>query len=120
MFSEIDLDRRNGHDPGANVRFYSPISIGFRQLPLERWPATPLYFLDFRDADSAIRMKRPLTATIERANPDAEDELSKEDFRITEIRDAEGSTLRLSDLILRLQTMKSLDGHWLDTGAIST
>lgn len=120
LFSDVDLDRKGNQDQGATLRFYAPISIGFRQLPLERWPATPLYYLDFRDAESANRMRRPLTTTLERANPDSEDETAKEDFKITEVQDAEGSAMRPTDLNLRLQTMLSADGYWLDTGAIST
>jgi hypothetical protein len=121
MFSDVDLEQeRHGAQEPARVRLYSPISIGFRQLPLERWPASPLYYLEFRDAESANRMRRPLTATLERARPDAEDETSREDYRISMVEDAEGTTLRPTDLNLRLQTMMSADGYWLDTGAIST
>ena len=61
-----------------------------------------------------------MSATLERARPDAEDETSKEDYRIASVEDAEGTTLRPTDLNLRLQTMRSADGYWLDTGAIST
>jgi hypothetical protein len=121
LFSGVDLDdKKKKQDGRAQVRFYSPISIGFRQLPLERWPATSLYYLDFKDAESANRMQRPLTATLERIDPDAEDEAAKEDFVITAVEDAEGATMRTSDVVLRLQTMKTADGYWLDTGALST
>jgi hypothetical protein len=119
LFSDVDLDSKKKQDAGARVRFYSPVSIGFRQLPLERWPATPLYFLDFKDAESAQRMQRPLTAVLERSDPEAEDEAAKEDFIVTSVEDAEGATLRSSDVVLRLQTMKSAEGYWLDTGALS-
>lgn len=118
LFSEVDLDQK-GQQEGAEVQFYSPLRIGFRQLAIERWPATPLYYLDFRDAESAQRMQRPLKARIERANPDAEEEIAREDFAITEVEDAEGVTMRTSDVVLRLQTMKTADGYWLDTGALS-
>jgi hypothetical protein len=120
LFSDVDLDRQSGKDPAGQLRFYSPITIGFRQLDLARWPATPLYYLDFRDDEGARSKRRPLTAILERATPDAEDESSKEDFKITELTDAEGSPMRPSELNLRLQTTMSADGYWLDTGAIST
>jgi hypothetical protein len=42
----------------------------------------------------------------------------KEDFVITEIEDATGSTLRRTDVMLRLQTIRSEAGYWRDTGVL--
>lgn len=121
LFSNIDLDGKPSADElSRSVRVFPPTTIGFRQLPLERWPATPLYVIEYSNPSSASRLKLPLEVTIERAEPDDEDESRLEDFRISEIRDAEGDTLRMTDVSMRLQTLKSSSGYWLDTGVIES
>lgn len=120
LFADVDLDRKVKQDDSARrIAFDGTITIGFRQLPLERWPATPLYVMEFANPGQAGRFRLPLTVSLERVDPDGEDEAKKEDFRISEVEDAEGTPLRISDVSLRLQTMKSVDGYWLDTGVIA-
>ncbi len=120
LFSDIDLDAgaRAGGE-AAQLKFYAPMFIGFRQLPVERWTATPLYYLEFQNPQTASRMNLPLTVALERAEGDETDEVYKEDFHIAEIEDAEGGAMRKSDVILRLQTLKSEQGYWLDTGILT-
>ena len=101
------------------MRFYAPTFVGFRQLPVERWTATPLYYLEFDNPQQASRLQLPLTVTLERADPDEGDEARKEDFKIVEIEDAEGDTKPPSIVSLRLQTLKSEAGYWLDTGILA-
>jgi hypothetical protein len=123
LFANIDLDQRPKGGEQSKLKFYAPIFVGFRQLEIERWPGTPLYSMEFGNPQSAARMKLPLTVTLERAeaadadSPEAEER--KEDFKIAEIADAEGSGMRSSDVVLRLQTLKSEDGYWLDTGRLN-
>ena len=70
-------------------------------------------------------MNLPLTVTLERAEgdggngDDGGDEVFKEDFHIADIEDSDGSSMRKSDVILRLQTLKSEQGYWLDTGILT-
>ncbi len=121
LFSDIDLDGKP--KPGElskTVSIFPPTTIGFRQLPLERWPASPLYVIEYANPANAQRLKLPLQVTIERAEPDERDESRLEDFRISEIRDAEGDTLRVTDVTMRLQTLKSPSGYWLDTGVVES
>ncbi len=121
LFSDIDLDGKPKADESARtVAVFPPTTIGFRQLPLERWPATPLYVIEHANPASAARLKLPLQVTIERAEAEEGDESRREDFRITEIQDAEGTSLRRSDVNMRLQTLKSLSGYWLDTGVVES
>ena len=122
LFANVDLDARPKGGEQAKVKFYAPIFVGFRQLEIERWPGTPLYSMEFGNPQSAARMKLPLTVTLERAEVDAEapdSEERREDFKIIDIEDAEGSRMRSSDVVLRLQTLKSEDGYWLDTGRLN-
>ncbi|MCB9960308.1 MAG: virulence factor SrfB [Rhodospirillaceae bacterium] len=121
LFSDIDLEARATADQSAAMRFYAPSFIGFRQLPVERWTATPLYYLELTNPQMAPRLSLPLTVTLERAEVEAEgtDEAKKEDFKIVEVEDAQGEARPKSLLQLRLQTLKSEAGYWLDTGILT-
>ncbi len=118
LFSNIDLDSQ-ATAPPCEIAMESAIFIGFRQLPIARWTATPLYYLEFRNPDELPRLPRPLKVTLERQDPKREEdrEASLEDFRISEVIDAEGNDRRRS-VTLRLQTLKSEAGYWLDTGVL--
>lgn len=119
LFSDIDLEAKPGTTASrAVLEMRAPAAIGFRQLPLERWPATPLYVLEFANPSAVARMSPPLFVTLERAEPDDEDESRKEDFRVAEVVDNDGASLRPGDVVLRLQTMRSAGGYWLDTGVV--
>ena len=121
LFSNIDLDGKKSRDDSAcTLSAFLPATIGFRQLPIERWPAAPLYTIEYANPANAARLKLPLKIMIERAEPDDEDEAKREDFRVSEVQDAEGTSLRGSDVIMRLQTLKSLSGYWLDTGVVES
>ena len=106
---QADLQRarpRQEGDAGAGQRraprFSAPMRIGFRQLPLERWMASPLYSLKFANPQRAASQHKPFTVTLERAEFDAEPdedapeerrqhaEAIKEEFRIVDVVDAQG------------------------------
>jgi hypothetical protein len=121
LFNDIDLDAKPGSaEVSKTVEVFPPTTIGFRQLPLERWPASPLYVIEYANPAAAGRFRLPLRATIERAAADENDASRLEDFKITEIEDAEGTPLRASDVVMRLQTLKSPSGYWLDTGVVES
>ena len=102
--------------------FRAPVFLGFRQLDLERWPATRLYVLEYANPDNVPRLKLPLHLTIQRAEIDPESadaEEKREDFEIAEILDADNDPQHRSVVRLRLQTERSEAGYWRDTGALS-
>jgi hypothetical protein len=122
LLSEIDLDKaRDRNAPQEfKVDFLAPIFLGFRQLGVERWPATPLYYMEYANPDSVARVALPLKVRVERAALDEDSpEEMKEDFVITEIEDATGSSLRKTDVMLRLQTIRAEAGYWRDTGVLT-
>lgn len=120
FLSEVDLDAAAGdREKLCSIAFFAPIFIGFRQLPLERWPASPLYRMEFSNPDSTARLALPLTVKLERAAVEDGREEAREDFKITDIVDAGGDSLRPTDVRLRLQTLKSEAGYWLDTGILT-
>ncbi len=123
LLREADLAAKPaGEGASFRIPFAAPAFLGFRQLDLERWTATRLYRMEFANPASVRRLALPLTVTLERADIDperADAELKREDFRITEVVDAEGDNLRTSEVSLRLQTLEEEAGYWRDTGALS-
>lgn len=117
FFGDIDLDDAKRIIPPHTFSFYAPMFIGFRQLDVERWPATPVYRLDFTNPQEARRRPLPLRVTIERL-PDEEDRDFKI-FEVTEVSDADGNSGR-GLVTLRPQTLKDEHGYWVDTGILRT
>jgi len=104
-----------------SLQFRAPISLGFRQLNVERWPASKLYVLEYSNPDNVPRLRLPLTLTIRRSDsvPERDDsEVFREEFRITEIIDAEGDRQLDSLVTMRLQTEHTEAGYWRDTGTL--
>lgn len=106
----------NGKYPRvATATFDPPMLIGGRRIALENWPATPLFGLDYEPEDPKARIRSPLKVTIERVPGDNG---LPETLKVVRACDADGTNLAPSDVALRLQTLRSAKGHWLDTGAI--
>lgn len=128
FFTGIDLDATAADEKQANFKFGAPMFIGFRQLPLERWKATPYYFLSFahqKAKDTSREKGLPYTVTLTyRRNPlaaakggDGEAPLFDEGmFKVEDIVAADGSNIPSSHLSLELKTLKDELGHWIDTG----
>lgn len=116
-----------GQEPEASLRYFAPTRIGYRQLPLERWTATPLYKLTL--AAEAPRPRLPVTVTLRRGAPDDEygfedadklhaGEARKEELQVVQADDADGRNYR-NLLRLALDTMAADEGYWLDTGILT-
>jgi hypothetical protein len=105
----------------------SPMFIGFRQLPLNRWPGTPLFFLDIsEDSDVAGHHSRtmPWAVTLRRNEPSPDDSTFNqnaglESFWVDRILNRNKEDIPPNLIRLRLQTMRNLDGYWLDTGMVT-
>ena len=121
LLHNVDLDGPPAQDVSFKVQFQTVTRLGFRQLPIARWTATPLYVMEFANPDDAQRMELPLTVTVARReiDPDTpEAEMQRETFIVDEVSDASGAGLRTSDVRLRLQTIDDQDGYWRDTGRL--
>lgn len=126
LFSDVDLDaRKSAGDMLATITMYTPVHLGSRQLPLERWTTTPLYRLDF--ATQSAQARAPLQVTFERADfdddPDRETsdtvlrrEAMREAFTVSEVEDSEGTSMKPNEVLLRLHTLGFEDAYWIDTG----
>lgn len=116
----------------CDLRYYAPMRIGFRQLPFERWTATPLYKLSL--GPGSKRPRPPITVRLARGAPDEEftfeeadkfhaGEARKEELKIVDAIDEAGVSFT-RDMQLRLDTMAANDvsaddGYWLDTGILT-
>lgn len=126
LFSNVDLDaRKSAQDLEAEITMYTPVYLGARQLPLERWTTTPLYCLDF--ASQSAQSRAPLRVTFERTEFDEDPEVEtsetvlrreamREAFSVTEVEDAEGDAMKPAEVQLRLHTLGFEDEYWIDTG----
>ena len=121
LLSNLDLDGPPASDVSFTVPFQTVTQLGFRQLPLARWTATPLYMMEFANPDDAQRMDLPLQVKVARReiDPDTpEAEMQRETFVVDEVTDASGATQRTGNVRLRLQTLDDGDGYWRDTGRL--
>ncbi|GGH21316.1 hypothetical protein SAMN05444007_102442 [Cribrihabitans marinus] len=125
LFTDAAEDGAAIPDDEASVTMYTPIHLGARQLPLERWTTTPLYRLDF--ATRSAQSRAPLRVTFERTGFDDDADLEtsetvlrreamREAFSVSEVEDAEGDGLKPSEVLLRLHTLGFDDEYWIDTG----
>lgn len=121
--SNVDLDGTPNEDVGFNIPdFENTNLIGFRQLGIERWPAAPLYVLEFGNFPGFDRVNLPLNIRIQRQNIDAErekeqnDYSDREQFKVVEVTDRNGEQYHPRIVRLRLQTLQNAEGYWRDTG----
>ncbi len=115
LFANLELEDRKTRLPEATFDFYAPVFLGFRQLGVERWPATPLYRIIFAHPQDARAKALPLKVTLERST----DENVDLDFKVSDVADANGNQQPAGVVLLKLQTLKDEYGYWLDTGIFS-
>lgn len=118
---EVDLDATTAEPLEVEIQLEAPALLGFRQLPIERWPATPFYALEFGNPNDVRNYDLPLTVLLERRTADpgsADEEASREMFRPSSIRDATGNELHPTAVRMRLQTVRDEGGYWRDTGTL--
>ncbi len=123
----LDLDGPPAEDDVTCVipHFEGKTQLGFRQLPIERWPVTPLYMLEFASSSSVTRLALPLKVSLRRDDIRARDEAAndfatREQFKVTEVLDVNGGQVSRGVVQLRLQTLRDADGYWRDTGRLGT
>jgi hypothetical protein len=122
-YRDVDLDDPDYKVPEETFEMRGRMLLGFRQLDVERWAASPLYLLDFspdndRAADKLYGSGSGLLeVTLRRGTRSRSDSLE-----VARVAEKGGSTLSNSTLRLRLYTMNSIgigdSSYWLDTGSI--
>jgi len=126
FIDNLDLDNVDYEPPDRAFEFRGPMALGFRQLPVDWWPATRLYSIEYRtDEDAnALNAVTPLHITLKRAGrrmtnkADDEQYIENPELQIAAIKNRDDRTVPVSRLRLRLQTLNDLQGYWLDTGVL--
>ncbi|MBB3772931.1 hypothetical protein FHS55_003556 [Angulomicrobium tetraedrale] len=124
LFTATDEAVRSRTRTNPTLRYYSEMALGFRQLPFERWIASPLYRL--HEDKRGKELSKPVLVTLARAefvdedNPDQllERESAKEELRIEEASDNQQANVA-SAMFLTLRTMDSAGSYWLDSGVVT-
>jgi len=132
LFSEAELNDPKLASQPKSLPYYSRLTIGYRQLPFERWTATPLYELNETRGGNPI--PKPVKVTLARSeverevDPDldsrrAQDaifkrESAREELRIEEAETPTGSPVAAS-MTLSLRTLDANTNYWLDTGILN-
>lgn len=126
FYNNLDLDNPDYNLPETPFDFRGPMTLGFRQIEVDWWPATQLYTIEYRTPDDARSLNplTPLSVTIRRAGKKVINKLTGEeyidnpDLAIYRVQDREGRTVSPGKMRLRLQTISHSQGYWLDTGIL--
>ena len=128
VWFEPDVQSGKEQDLERQIQFTGPLSVGFRQFPVERWPTTRFYLLDFtteEDRRTAAGGKLPYTITMRFLQRGVEDntikgEQDEGELSIVSIVDSQGNEPRggKKAVEVRLQTLPLDEGYWLDTGVL--
>lgn len=113
----------------AMIQYFAPMRLGYRQLPIDRWNAAPLYRLKLSAGTSKERIQLPLSVVLARKPVSeiasvedlklAEKEAQKEELQIRDAFNRDGGGGGLKRLFsLTLDTLPSEEGYWLDTGIL--
>jgi hypothetical protein len=124
-------------EEGKPFQYFAPVRLGYRQLPIERWTAAPLYRLKLTANAASPDSQRkpeevprpPFTVNLRRPQPEenldaadknlADREALKEELKIGDVT-ADGGHGGLKRLFsLTLETLLTDDGYWLDTGILT-
>lgn len=121
--SNLDIDRQDEMEQVFS--FAAPVYIGSRQISLERWKTTPLFYLSFSSQEAAARAVHaglPYSVTLNYRRPGASETDGDASFHnegiieITDIVSASGASVSQRDLEISFKTLWDVEGHWLDTG----
>jgi hypothetical protein len=117
---KFDPARPRGIQETAAYSYYAPVRLGYRQIPFDRWVATPLYLLRLLDDG---KIPKPVEVELARGSSDEPEdftgtEAAKEEVRIESATSAAGADVT-KNMVLELNTMKGAGGYWLDTGLLT-
>ena len=101
------------------VTYHSPITIGYRQLAVDRWPASRYYLLDFPDKSKLGPGPYKITVRLDNQSgfSRADGDLQTEgEISVLSVEDVNGGTPPKA--VAKLQTLPTTDGYWLDTGIV--
>lgn len=125
FYDDLRLEDPEYELPTDPFEFRGPMALGFRQVAADWWPASRLYFLDYRTPEFAreLNPSTPLRVSLKRerraARAPGNVEVTRGDgLSIDVVEDSNGRRITAQKLRLRLQTMNDHQGYWLDTGIL--
>lgn len=125
FFDGANLSTDRQDDMTQIFKFASPVYIGFRQLSVQRWKTTPVFYLSFSTQEAAARAVQfglPYTVQLNYRRPGASETDGDANFdnegimQIVEITSSTGVSVPARDLNLVFKTLWDVEGYWLDTG----
>lgn len=122
-YADIDLDdEKFGLDARERFQVRGSLTLGFRQLDNDRWPASPLYTLSIADPQLARSVAGDKVLKIKLAVAKVSGEFGPERFEIADATLDDGTRVPLEHLRLKLNTLASsgsgLTHYWIDSGSV--
>ena len=129
VWFEIDVESNAEQEMQHEVLLNGPLFAGFRQFPIERWPTTRFYLMDFATeedrrqaaAGGNLPYKVAMGFLLKEIDPEnTSQEYDEGDLFVIDVVDSKGNQPRggKKAIDLRLQTMALDEGYWLDTGVL--
>ena len=121
-YRDIDLDDPDYDFPDISFEIRGTTRLGFKQLEIDRWPASPIYILTIENSDVAKRLSTEgvvLEVTLGIKNQ----QKMVENFYIKDVKASDGRACnKTKDIKLNLNTMVNSGlistQYWLDSGII--
>ncbi len=122
-YADIDLDDEAFTlDPRQRFQVRGTLTLGFRQLDNDRWPASPLYSLTIADPLLARSVAGDKVLKIRLAAIKGPDNAAPERFEIAEATLDDGTLVPPEHLRLKLNTLANsgtgLTHYWIDSGSV--
>ncbi len=122
-YADIDLDdEKFSLDSRQRFQVRGALTLGFRQLDNDRWPASPLYTLSIVDPQLARSVAGDKVLKIKLAVTKDAGEFGPERFEIAEAALDDGTPVPLEHLRLKLNTLASsgsgITHYWIDSGSV--
>ena len=126
-YKEIDLDNDDYDFPDTSFEVRGFTRLGFRQLNVERWVASPLYTLDIINSGVKQRVANGVSLTVtlgvKTKSSRSSNKEKAENFYVKAVTASDGASCRRNeDIKLALNTMTDVGlsdtDYWLDSGSV--
>jgi hypothetical protein len=119
-YSEVDLDNPDYTFPDISFEMRGPFQLGFRQFNIERWSASPIYILSFRNKMAGKKLYEAGEPC--RIELGQEKKSRNENFDIKHVK-ADSVSIRPKDIKLQFNTLTRMgisesSHYWLDSGSV--
>jgi hypothetical protein len=117
LYSDLRLDQEDYELPSRPFKVLGPTRIGYRQIAVDRWAASPLYLVEV-DQELCNRIGKKLLVWLERCPGRGREEY----LCVSRVEDASGHAVSRDAVRLQLNTLTTVglndDNYWLDSGSI--